>query len=231
MALIALGPFLVAMLLSGYTLGWLWLRPHDLPVLVLGQPSPPLVLAGFSVYFLSIIAQSIFWATVQLPRTCDIESFQHCNFATTNSFGPVGAAPAIPPPASFPAKSSLSLTLRKSMPHTSVSSMARASEDTAVEWPDVNHFDEWETDDVGARARVLAVIEQEALEEAEEDVKSGLTTEYELHITTPERQNSPLLPLSPLERSSPVPAQAVLVTTVSVRYTVRSATGTGTWAR
>ena len=38
-------------------------------------------------------------------------------------------------------------------PRTSVSSTVRASEDTAVEWPEVNHFDEWETEDAGAHAQ------------------------------------------------------------------------------
>ena len=112
--LIASVPFLAAAIVSACTLGWFWLRPQDLPVRILRQPSQPTVLAGFAVYILSAITQSVFWATTQLPPTRDMESSPQCQCASARPFAPVGVVPSLPPRISFASKSSLSLTLRVS---------------------------------------------------------------------------------------------------------------------
>jgi len=209
---------------SAFTLGWLNLRPEGLPELMYGRARTLLIVIGFALFVASLITQTIFWTlhVIVNPhfslRSGDEEA------SPTKPAGGDGVSSA--PPATNASETSLKekkdwilnhnlqpVPVRPQLRHSSVyyvtSTSATNSTPASVE---VDHFDTWDTSDVGDIQRAactLAIAESEgpgmglgicapeievAAADSTEDQVPEDPREVRVLIQASERQNSPPIP-------------------------------------
>ncbi|PWW78069.1 hypothetical protein C7212DRAFT_343290 [Tuber magnatum] len=203
---------------SAFALGWMNFRPEGLPESMYGRARTLLVVIGFALFVVSLIMQTIFW-TLHIttnphlgPRSGDEEA---SSVKPAEKDGIPSALPTtIASKASLEEKKDRFLNrnlqpapLRPQLRHSSVYYVTSAP--ASVE---VDHFDAWDTSDVGDIQRAactLAVAESEgpimglgiytpeievtAAHSAEDRVPEG-PRGVRIGIQIVERQNSPPIP-------------------------------------
>lgn len=208
----------LAVILSTLALGWMSFRPQDMPNIMLGRDRDPMVIAGFSLFVVSLVFQTIFW-TLQVftcPRSSDKSK------GGLESTPPEIAEKSIPPYDFTPSKLSstavgdekYSAFVENVLHHTPNlynSTVLYVTETPPVtEHVEVDPFDAWDTSDVGAthRAACTLAVGLGIFKPVKNAVAGGSPEESEvekvriddevddvqIHVSILERQNSPPIP-------------------------------------
>ncbi|RPB05600.1 hypothetical protein L873DRAFT_520467 [Choiromyces venosus 120613-1] len=209
---------------SAFALGWMNFRPEGLPKSMYGHPRTLLVVIGFALFVVSLIMQTIFW-TLHVTTNPQLGSMPCDEEASpTRPMEKNGIPLALPTTnasqTSLEEKKDRILSrnlqpapVRPQLRHSSVYYVTSAP--AATETPasvEVDHFDTWDTSDVGDIQRAactLAIAESEgpimglgiytpeievtAVDTTEDQVPQD-PREVQVCIQIAERQNSPPIP-------------------------------------
>lgn len=207
----------LAVILSTLALGWMSFRPQDMPNIVFGRDRDPMVIAGFSLFVVSLVFQTIFW-TLQVftcPRSSD-KSKEGLEFTPAEI-----AEKSIPPYDFSPNPSPTTLGDKKysafvenvlhHTPNLYNSTVLYVTETPPLtEHVEVDPFDAWDTSDVGAthRAACALAVGLGIFKPVKNAVAGGVPEEngagtnrieeevddVQIHVPVLERQNSPPIP-------------------------------------
>lgn len=210
---------LLAVIFSTLALGWMSFRPQDMPNTMFSRDRDPMVIAGFSLFVVSLVFQTIFWTlqaftSSRSPGRSKAEELEStpaevaekpitsCDFTPTN----------LSPTAVGGEKYSAFVDhVLHHTPNFYNSTVLYVTETPPVTEPvEVDPFDAWDTSDVGATHRAACTLavglgifkpvnsavagggpgESEVeIDRTEEEVR-----DVQIHVPALERQNSPPIP-------------------------------------